>query len=75
VEIMQRNAHYYLVRIWFLFNALIALLPNIYWAADQYPHAVLGLPPTLFYFLFVSLSITGSIFYAYWSESATGDEA
>jgi membrane protein YdbS with pleckstrin-like domain len=72
---MQKNIHFYLVRAWFLSNAVIALLPNIYWAADQYQAAILGMPATLFYFLFVSLSITGSILYAYWSESASGDEA
>lgn len=69
---MSQYIHYYLVRLWFVSNAVIALAPPIYWAADNYKAPILGIPATLFYFLVVCLSITGSILYAYWEESSRG---
>ncbi|HYD33733.1 MAG TPA: hypothetical protein VEA39_04110 [Methylophilaceae bacterium] len=66
------SAHYFLVRLWFVANVLLALLPPLHWEiAAQRP--VLGLPATLFYFLLLSLSITGSILYAYWEECVSGE--
>jgi hypothetical protein len=73
---MHKNWHFYLVRIWFAINVVIALLPPLYWAADTYKaSSILGLPMTLFYFLAVSISIMASILYAYWEESARGEFA
>jgi hypothetical protein len=73
---MKRSWHFYLVRIWFAANALLALLPPLYWAADAHREAtMLGMPVTLFYFLAISISITASILYAYWEESASGEFA
>lgn len=72
---MPQRMHYHLVRLWFVSNAVIALAPPIYWSADNYKSLILGIPATLFYFLAVCLSITGSILYAYWQESSTGSFA
>lgn len=69
---MQQRMHFYLVRLWFVSNAVIALAPPIYWSADNYKTPILGMPATLFYFLTVCMSITGSILYAYWEESSRG---
>lgn len=69
---MQQQTYSYLVRLWFLFNAAIALAPPIYWLADNHKAPILGMPATLFYFLIVCVSITASILYAYWEESSKG---
>lgn len=69
---MPQRIHFYLVRLWFILNAIIALAPPLYWSADNYKASMLGMPATLFYFLSVSIMITGSILYAYWEESSRG---
>lgn len=69
---MQQHVHFYLVRLWFVLDAVIALAPPLYWSADKYKALILGIPATLFYFLIVCLTITGSILYAYWEESSRG---
>jgi len=70
---LHKSWHFYLVRIWFTVNAVIALFPPLYWMADSYKaSSILGLPATLFYFLAISISITGSILFAYREESARG---
>lgn len=69
---MQRRMHFYLVRLWFVLDAVIALAPPLYWSADNYRTPILRMPATLFYFLIVSFTITGSILYAYWEESSRG---
>jgi hypothetical protein len=66
------SAHY-LVRLWFVANVLLALIPPLHWEIARYERLVLGLPATLFYFLLLSLSITGSIIYAYWKDSTSGE--
>jgi hypothetical protein len=72
----KRSRHFYLVRVWFAANVLLALCPPLYWAADAHREAaVWGMPVTLFYFLVISISITASILYAYWEESASGEFA
>ncbi len=71
---MQKNSHFYLLRLWFAFDAVLALAPPLYWLADAHRAAhVLSLPVTLLYFLLVSLFITASILYAYWAEAASGE--
>ena len=70
---MQQRMHFYLIRLWFVLDAAIALAPQLYWSADNYRTPILGIPATLFYFLIVSLLITGSILYAYWEESSRGE--
>lgn len=69
---MHQRMHFYLVRLWFVLDAVIALAPPLYWSADNYRAPILGMPATLFYFLIVCLTITGSILYAYWEESSGG---
>lgn len=64
--------HFYLARLWFLVNAVIALLPQLHWAVEGYGKPVFGQSATLAYFLFISFSITASLIYAYWEESARG---
>ena len=71
---MQKIRHFYLVRIWFAIDIVIALAPPLYWAADAYKAtSILRVPVPLAYFLTVSLSIAASILYAYWAETASGD--
>jgi hypothetical protein len=69
---MLQQRHFYLARLWFVLDAVIALTPPLYWSADNYKDPILGMPATLFYFSVVCLSIVGSILYAYWEESARG---
>lgn len=70
---MPWSQHFSLAKIWFLIDIVLALTPSIYWAADRYKVPILGMPATLFYFLVVCLSVTGSILYAYWEESSKGE--
>jgi hypothetical protein len=73
---MHKSCHFYLARIWFVINTVIALSPPLYWSADAYKSLyILGMPATLFYFLVISISITGSILYAYWDDLARGEFA
>lgn len=67
------SAYYYLIRGWFIANILLALAPNIHWAVNDSGQIVLGLPATLFYFLFVACSITASIVFAYLVENHQGE--
>lgn len=64
--------HFYLARIWFLLNAVIALLPQLHWAAAGNGQLLFGYSATLVYFLAISLSIAASLIYAYWEESSRG---
>ncbi|WP_091471824.1 hypothetical protein [Methylophilus rhizosphaerae] len=61
-----------IVKLWFLLNTVITLAPPIYWYANKLQHPIFGLPPTIFYFLIVGLSITTSIVYAYLDEKENG---
>lgn len=59
------------INFWFIFNAIVALAPPIYWAASSAP-PMLGFPATLVYFLAVNVSLTASIVAAYLSDSRRG---
>jgi len=73
---MQQSRHFYLVKIWFVIDIVIALAPQLYWAANTYKaSSILGLPVPLIYFLTVSISITASILYAYWVDASNGEFA
>lgn len=65
--------HFYVSRVWFLVNAVIALLPQLHWAVGGHEQRIFGQPATLAYFLLVSISIAASLIYAYWEESARGE--
>lgn len=54
-----------LVKIWFALDAVVALAPPLYWAADGRTTPIAGIPAALFYFLAVSTCITASIVVAY----------
>ena len=64
--------HSVIIRGWFAFNILFSLAPAVYWFANRLQTAIWGLPPTLCYFLLVSLSITASIVYAYVTQARHG---
>ena len=72
---MKRSIHFYIVRSWFLLNVIISLYPPLYWAASEYKGSIIGLPASFIYFLVASISITTSILYAYWQDSASGELA
>ena len=57
-----------LIKAWFVFDALVALAPPLYWAADGQTVPILGVPAALFYFLAVNLCITASLIAAYWID-------
>lgn len=67
---MQRNYHYLIARLWFLINLLISLYPPLYWEAGSSQQLILGLPVSFIYFIFIAISITLSILYAYWEEAS-----
>lgn len=54
-----------LVKVWFAVDAVVALAPPLYWAADGRTTPIAGIPAALFYFLAVSACITASIVVAY----------
>jgi len=64
-----------IVRIWFLIDAIVALAPPLYWAADGEVTPILGLPAALFYFVAVSACISASVVFAYWSGARGGERA
>jgi hypothetical protein len=67
------SVYYYQIRGWFIANAMLALAPNIHWSVNDTKQDILGIPATLFYFLFVASSITASIVFAYWVENRQGE--
>ena len=54
-----------IVKLWFALDAVVALAPPLYWAADGRTAPIVGVPTALFYFLAVSLCITASLIAAY----------
>jgi hypothetical protein len=60
------------VRLWFLANAALLLLPPVHWLVNDHKTPVAGLPATLFYFIALSASIAASVVTAYVQESAGG---
>jgi hypothetical protein len=61
------------ITAWFAIDAIVALAPPIYWAADGGMTPILGLPAAVFYFVAVAVCITGSIVAAYAAEARTGE--
>jgi hypothetical protein len=61
------------IKCWFALDAVLALLPPIYWAASGPAPSVFGLPLSVFYFILVGASITGSIVAAYAVEVKRGN--
>lgn len=54
-----------IIKLWFALDAVVALAPPLYWAADGRTAPILGIPTALFYFLAVSVFITASLIAAY----------
>jgi hypothetical protein len=61
------------IMAWFSLDAIVALAPPIYWAADGKTTPILGLPAAVFYFVAVAVCIAASIVAAYLAE-ARGEE-
>jgi hypothetical protein len=61
-----------IVKLWFALDAVVALAPPLYWAADGRTTPIAGIPTALFYFLSVSMCITASLIAAYLLD--TSDE-
>jgi hypothetical protein len=61
------------IKYWFALDAILALLPPVYWAASGPEPSVLGLPLSVFYFILTGASITGSIMVAYAIEVKRGN--
>ena len=59
-----------IVKRWFVLDAIVALAPPLYWAADGRTAPIAGIPAALFYFLAVSLCITASLVAAYLLDAA-----
>jgi hypothetical protein len=56
-----------------LIDAIVALAPPLYWAADGKTAPILGLPAAVFYFVAVAVCITASIVAAYVEEARAGE--
>lgn len=61
------------ITAWFMIDAVVALAPPIYWAANGEMTPILGLPAAVFYFIAVAVCITASIIAAYWAEARIGE--
>jgi hypothetical protein len=63
------------IKAWFILDAVVALAPPLYWAADGSTKPILGLPAALFYFLAVGTCIAASVVVAYFDDRARGEFA
>ena len=64
-----------LVPLWFLADALIALLPPLHWAVADGHASLAGIPASLVYFCATGAFIAASILFAYWVEAADASPA
>ena len=62
----------FLVSSWFAADFFVALLPPLYWEFGGPKRAVLGVPESVAYFLFVAAFICASIVVAYLVERRDG---
>lgn len=69
----RRNKRASWIAAWFAIDAVVALAPPIYWAADGDMTPILGLPAAVLYFVAVAVCITASIVAAYAAESRNGE--
>jgi len=61
------------IMAWFTLDAIVALAPPIYWAADGKTTPILGMPAAVFYFVAVAVCIAASIVAAYLAEARAGE--
>lgn len=60
--------------VWFALDAILALLPPVYWAMSGARPIILGLPLSVFYFVALGLFITASLVAAYVLDDAAQSE-
>ncbi|WP_339085459.1 hypothetical protein [Hyphomicrobium sp. ghe19] len=53
------------IRLWFAFDAVIAMAPPVYWLFAEPAESITGIPNALVYFLLVGTIICASIIAAY----------
>jgi hypothetical protein len=58
---------------WFALDAILAMLPPVYWAVNGIDGTVLGLPFSVAYFIFTALVITASVVAIYVVEDIRGE--
>lgn len=56
------------IHAWFVLDAVLALMPPLYWFADGRTTPILGVPGALFYFLAVCTCITASLLAAHFTD-------
>lgn len=61
------------IKVWFAFDAILALLPPVYWAASGRDPSILGLPLSVFYFAVTGACISASIVVAFVVETRQGN--
>jgi hypothetical protein len=61
------------VTAWFTVDAVVALAPPLYWAADGDTTPVFGLPTAVFYFVAVAVCIMASVVAAWLAEARAGE--
>lgn len=64
-----------IVKLWFGLDAVVALAPPLYWAADGAVWPILGLPAALAYFLAVGACISASVVFALIVDRSVGERA
>jgi hypothetical protein len=69
----RRNKRASWITAWFALDAIVALAPPIYWAANGQTAPIFGLPTAVFYFVAVAVCITASIVVAYAVEASNGE--
>jgi hypothetical protein len=72
-DVGRRSKRASWITAWFAIDAIVALAPPIYWAADGQTAPILGVPAAVFYFVAVAVCITASIVAAYAVESRNGE--
>ena len=65
---IQQDARPHVIKLWFAFDAVVALAPPLYWIANDRMALILGVPAALFYFLAVDLCIAASIVTAHFID-------
>ncbi len=72
-DVARRKKRASWITAWFALDAIVALAPPIYWAANGQTAPILGLPTAVFYFVAVATFITASIVAAYAVETRNGE--
>lgn len=73
VRVMSSRTKNRIFGIWFVVDAVLAMLPPVYWAVDEIDGTVLGLPFSVAYFIVTGIVITASIVALYMVEDIRGE--